>query len=82
LNEINFSFQDVDPWTGFQDEAPEYWNQFKIHDYKPAADSASLKWTISDSTVTSDPYEVHFVKENGQWRVSYLPGFDEKTIVQ
>jgi hypothetical protein len=82
LNEINFSFQDADPWTGFQDEAPDYWNQFKIHDYKPAPDSASLKWTISDSTSTSAPYEVHFEKEKGQWKVSYLQGFDERTISQ
>jgi hypothetical protein len=80
LNEINFSFQDADPWTGFQEEAPDYWDRFKITDYKSVPDSASLNWTISDSATTSDKYGVRFEKENGQWKVSYLQGFDRNKL--
>jgi hypothetical protein len=38
LNEINFDFQDADPWTGFQDSDPGYWDRFKIADYRATAD--------------------------------------------
>lgn len=78
LNEINFGFQEADPWTGFQDDAPEYWNKFTITDYSATADSASLKWKIQIADWTSEPYAVKFSFENGKWRVAYLEGFDLK----
>lgn len=76
LNEINFSFQDADPWTGFQDDSPEYWEQFKISDYQSSANSATLKWWIQAKDWATDKYAVGFSKENGKWKVSYLEGFD------
>jgi hypothetical protein len=76
LNEINFDFQDADPWTGFQDSAPDYWDNFKITDYKSTARSASLKWLIQTKDLSSEKYSVGFSKENGEWKVSYLEGFD------
>jgi hypothetical protein len=77
-NEINFDFQDADPWTGFQDSDPDYWDKFRITDYRSSADSASLKWLIKTKDWSSDPYAVGFAKENGQWKVSWLEGFDLK----
>jgi hypothetical protein len=74
LNEINFAFQDADPWTGFQDDAPNFWNDFIIVDFKSSFDSASLKWSIKDWT--SEKHPVKFSKENSKWKVSYIEGFD------
>jgi hypothetical protein len=79
-NEINFSFQDADPWTGFQDSDPGYWNEMKVSGYKATADSASLKWKLQTPTWSSDPYTVGFSFEKGKWRVSYLEGFDAKNF--
>jgi hypothetical protein len=76
LNEINFDFQDADPWTGFQDSAPDYWDKFKITEYKSTAEAASLKWLIYTKDWSSEAYSVRFLKENGKWKVSYLEGFD------
>ena len=76
LNEINFSFQDADPWTHFQDEAPAFWDSLIISDYRSTADSASLKWKIKEKDWSSESYAVRFLKENGQWKVAYLEGFD------
>lgn len=78
LNEINFDFQDADPWTGFQESAPDYWDKFKITDYKLTADSASLKWKIQTNDWSSEGYSVRFLKEDGKWKVSFLEGFDLK----
>jgi len=78
LNEINFSFQDADPWTGFQDSEPDYWDKFMIKDYNAAADSAFLTWKLQTTDWASEPYTVRFSFENGKWRVAYLEGFDLK----
>jgi len=75
-DKINFSCQEADPWTNFQDEAGNYWNNFKITDYKSSSDSASLQWQIKIDDWTSEKYPMKFVKENGKWKVSYLEGFD------
>ena len=80
-NEINFPFQDSDPWTGAQDDLPS-WDHFRFYDYRAAPDSASFKWRIADSNWTSEPYAVGFAKENGQWKISFLQGFDRKDYLQ
>lgn len=76
LNEINFYSQEADPWTGFQDDFPDFWNQLKITDYKSTKDSASLRWRVQTNNWTSEAYAVGFSKENSKWRVAYLEGFD------
>lgn len=76
FNEINFRFQEADPWTDFQDDAPSFWDSLTISDYKAAADSASLKWKIVQTNWSTAGYVVKFSKENGQWKVAYLEGFD------
>jgi hypothetical protein len=76
LNEINFSFQEADPWTFFQDEAGNFWDSLLISDYKTTANSASLKWRIQINDWASAGYAVAFLKENDKWKVSWLEGFD------
>lgn len=80
LNEINFSFQDGDPWTRFQDDAPSFWDSLIISDYKATADSASLKWKIQGNGWSSDPYIVRFSKPAGHWKVAYMEGFDSSLL--
>ena len=81
LNEINFSFQDADPWTGFQDDFPNYWNYFTITDYRLVGGSVSLKWKVKTNDWSTEGYAVTFSKENGRWKVAYLEGFDITKIL-
>lgn len=76
LNEINFYSQDADPWTGFQDDFPDFWDKFKITDYKSTTNAASLKWKVQMNEWISEEYAVGFSKEDSKWRVAYLDGFD------
>jgi hypothetical protein len=75
-NEINFAYQDADPWTYFQDDADKYWETFKISNFVLSTDKASLKWNVKIKSWTSEKYAVKFEKENGFWKLSYLEGFD------
>jgi hypothetical protein len=75
-NEINFPCQDADSWTGFQDDAPNFWNDLKITDYQAYPDSASIRWWIKMNDWSSEKRPVKFVKEDGKWKLSYLEGFD------
>jgi hypothetical protein len=76
-NEINFDYQEADPWTYYQDDPGEYWNNFKLAEFKLSHDSASLKWWRQEEHSEENKYLVKFVKENGKWKVSYLAGFDK-----
>ena len=74
-NEINFSFQESDLWTFFQDDAGNYWDSLIIHDLAINADTASLKWTIADMPIT-DAYLVKLKRERDGWKIAYLIGFE------
>jgi len=76
LNEINFDFQESDPWTYFQDDFPDFWDKMTISDYRADGDSVSLKWKVKTKDWSSEPYTVRFRKEAGAWKVAYLEGFD------
>ncbi len=76
-NEINFDYQEADPWTYYQDDPGEYWNNFKITAFNLSHDSASLKWWRQEEHSEENKYLVRFVKENGKWVVDYLAGFDK-----
>ncbi len=82
LNEINFTYQDADPWTSFQDNVDQYWNGFKISDFALSSDSASLRWWLQEQYSKTDKYLVRLIKEDGKWVVSYLDGFDKKMYTQ
>ena len=78
-NEINFGFQDSDPWTFFQDDAGNYWDSFIIRDFRINADTASLKWTLRGISET-DGYLVKFKRDKDGWKVAYMAGFDPAHI--
>ncbi len=82
FNEINFVSQDADPWTFFQDDAGQYWDDFKISDFALSSDSASFKWRIEEKYTKTDKYLVKLVRENKKWVVSYLDGFNKKLYIQ
>lgn len=82
LNEINFAYQEADPWTNFQDEAPDFWDRLKITDFKSAPDKSLLKWQTHLQGWSSGKYAVGFIKENGKWKVSYMEGFDMNKYYQ
>ncbi|BAV08342.1 hypothetical protein SAMN05421788_112150 [Filimonas lacunae] len=75
LNEINFDFQDADPWTWFQDDAGQFWNTWVINNYHATVNTASLQWSLKDRLGDTQGYEVGFLKEDGQWKVDHLEGF-------
>lgn len=75
FNEINFGFQEADPWTSFQDDAGNFWDILTLHDITIGSDTALLKWTITGMSA-EDAYLVKFKKENNNWRISYMRGFD------
>jgi len=82
LNEINFAYQDADPWTYFQDDADSFWNNVIISDFSLSSDSASFKWHIQEKYSKTDKYLVKLVKENKKWVVAYLDGFNKKMYAQ
>jgi hypothetical protein len=78
-NEINFSFQDADPWTFFQDDFGNYWDSLKISGIAINADTASLEWQLRNQNDT-DKYMVKFKRESNVWKISYLQGFDIRQV--
>jgi hypothetical protein len=66
---------DVDEWCNCQDEpADDYWSIIKIKDISINSNHAQFKWTWGDNFA----YDVKAVNENGNWKISYLQGFDMK----
>lgn len=78
-NEINFPFQDSDPWNYFQEDRGDYWNKFRLADFSLNADSASFGWYLDSP---DNAYVVKVRKEKGDWKILYLEGFDYKSIVE
>jgi hypothetical protein len=75
LDEINFGFEDADPWTFFQDDPGNFWDSLVLRDVAIGTDTASLKWTLS-SMAPEDTYLVRLKREQGRWKVCYMQGFD------
>lgn len=74
-NEINFGFQNADPWTFFQEDIDSFPARIQIHNLQIAHDSASLRWTLPESNERAG-YLMKFAREKGSWKVSYMQGFD------
>ncbi len=68
-NEINFSFQESDSWTFFQDDAPNFWESLNFSYFNLNETTCTLKWGGNN-------YEVRFVKESSIWKLSYIEGLD------
>ncbi len=74
-NEINFPFQDSDPWTSSQDYPDNYWDSLVIYNFKINDSDASLIWTFKGEQV-SDGIFVKLKKEQGGWKINFIEGFD------
>jgi hypothetical protein len=71
--ELSTFGDDADAWCNCQDfPVDQYWNIIKLVDVKINNNDADFKWTWGDSFL----YKAKATKENGNWRISYLQGFD------
>jgi hypothetical protein len=71
--ELSTFGDDADAWCSCQDSpVNDYWKIIKLTDIKLNQDEASFKWTWGDNFF----YKVKAKKENGNWKISYLQGFD------
>ena len=77
---------DVDEWCNCQDSpVNDYWKIIKLKNIKITSNEASFKWNWGDDSNYSvkalkesddSNYNVKALKENGNWKISYLQGFD------
>jgi len=74
-DEVNFAFQDADPWTFFQDDADNFPDNMRMKIIHISPDSASVSWTVDDDP-GADEYNVRLIKEKRHWKIDYLQGFD------
>ncbi|HQR00689.1 MAG TPA: DUF3828 domain-containing protein, partial [Ferruginibacter sp.] len=71
-NDLSPFGNDANPWCNCQDYPDDYWKRLTIRDIKAVGDSAVFSWTWGDDL----RYRVKAKKENGNWKISYLQGFD------
>jgi len=65
--------RDINAWCNCQDEPVDnYWKIIKLTDIKIDHNKASFKWTWGDNFY----YNVRALKENNDWKIDYLQGFD------
>jgi hypothetical protein len=62
----------ADPWCACQDRPDAFSNLLIIKNMQINENKASCTWTLDEQ----NPYQVRAVKENGQWKIAYLQGFD------
>ncbi|WP_302902152.1 hypothetical protein [Mucilaginibacter sp. BT774] len=71
--ELSTFGDDVDDWCDCQDTpVNDYWKIIKLKDIKINNNEASFKWNWGDDL----NFKVRAVKDNGNWKISYLQGFD------
>ena len=73
---------DVNPWCLCQDNLS--WNSVEVEVINLSADTGELEWNWGKLGANIDPswnefsYKFRVIKEAGQWKVTYLEGFDFK----
>jgi hypothetical protein len=81
--QINFPFQDMDSWNGFQENMGDFWNHLSIGNYQSDGNNASFLWWLTDADThlpISQKYSASFEKEAGSWKISSLSGFNSKNF--
>lgn len=63
---------DADDWCNCQDNPATYPDHLTITSLKITGNQAAFKWTWGDDFY----YKVRATKENDQWKIAYLEGFD------
>ena len=64
--------QDADPWCNCAEPAGGYWQKLRLSDVKINGLHADLHWTWGNNYF----YHLKAVKKHGQWKISYLAGYD------
>jgi len=66
-------YNEASPWCNCQDYASDkFWETITLHDIRLNKDSASFTWTWGGDF----HYAVGAKKEKGNWKISYLEGFN------
>jgi len=69
---------DADPWCNCQDSpVDDYWLIIKLTGIQINNNQAQFAWKWNSDT-ESQPYRIIAVKENGNWVIDYMQGFDMK----
>jgi hypothetical protein len=63
---------DVNPWCNCQDNPDNYWQTMTIKKIEFNSNNATFTWTWGDNF----EYKAKAVKQNDNWKISYLQGFD------
>lgn len=66
-----------DPWCNCQDSPANYWKKISLHQIKIVNSRANFYWSWGDDFM----YKVEATKLGGQWRITYLEGFDFKRFM-
>jgi len=73
--ELSTFGDDSDEWCNCQDfPVDDYWNIITLTKIKITGNEANFKWTWGGNYF----YDVKAIKEDGNWKISYLQGFDMK----
>ncbi len=65
----------ANPWCNCQDYPDDYWKTMTIKVMNLENNTATFTWTWGEDF----EYQVKAIKENDQWKISYLQGFDLET---
>jgi len=69
---------DANPWCNCQDFPEQYWKTITVQQLKIEEQTARFIWTWGGDVA----YNVQAVKEDNQWKVAYLQGFDARAFNQ
>lgn len=67
----------ANPWCNCQDNPDNYWQTLTINRIAFNNNTTSFIWTWGDNFT----YKVKALKENNDWKISYLQGFDFEDFV-
>ena len=63
---------DANPWCNCQDNPDNYWQTMTINKITFDKNVATFTWTWGDNF----EYKANAIKQNDNWKISYLEGFD------
>lgn len=63
---------DANPWCNCQDNPDRYWQTMTLNTVTADATTATFTWTWGGGFT----YKGKAIRENGQWKIAYLEGFD------
>ncbi|MDI9862967.1 hypothetical protein QM480_01420 [Flectobacillus sp. DC10W] len=76
--------EDANPWCRCQDYPNDNpWDKIILKKLDILGETATVWWTWGDTVFSKGfSYKVRLQKENGQWKISYLQGFDKNVFLK